>query len=60
MHQLLYFKSKFPNYFAFTLGRYLFLNKKFDSIYLLWMLIIVIYRYPNNYSFSLKCNEKKC
>ena len=25
MHQLLRFKSKFPNHFAFTLGRYLFL-----------------------------------
>ena len=25
MHQLLYFKSKFPNHFAFTLGRCLFL-----------------------------------
>ena len=25
MHQLLYFKSKFPNHFAFTLGRYLIL-----------------------------------
>ena len=25
MHQLLYFKSKFPNHFAFTFGRYLFL-----------------------------------
>ena len=25
MHQLLCFKSKFPNHFAFTLGRYLFL-----------------------------------
>jgi len=24
MHQLLYFKSKFPNYFVFTLGRYSF------------------------------------
>ena len=25
MHQLLCFKSKFPNHFAFTLGCYLFL-----------------------------------
>jgi hypothetical protein len=25
MHQLLRLKSKFPNHFAFTLGRYLFL-----------------------------------
>ena len=25
MHQLLCFKSKFPNHFAFTLGRYLFM-----------------------------------
>ena len=45
MHQVLCFKSKFPNKFAFTLGRYLFLLI-FGPVYLMWMLTIVyIYIY---------------
>ena len=60
MHQLLCLKSKFPNHFVFTLGRYLFLL--FGRLYLMWMLTIVfyiyIYLYPVNYSCSLKCIEK--
>ena len=37
MRQLLCFKSKFPNHFAFTLGRYLFLLF-LVSVYLTWMM----------------------
>ena len=58
MNQLLYFKSKFPNHFASTLGRYLFYLFIFGSIYLMWMLTIVVYIYIGNYSCSLKCIEK--
>ena len=42
MHRLLCFNSKFPNHFAFTLGRYLFLQCS-GLVYLMWILTIVIY-----------------
>jgi hypothetical protein len=54
MRQLLCFKSKFPNHFVFTLGRYLFLlflvQFNVDDNY--------SYIYLVNYSCSLKCIEK--
>ena len=40
IHQILYFKSKFPNHSAFTLGRYLFLLL-WSSLFM-WMLTIVV------------------
>ena len=48
-HQLLYFKSKFLNHFAFTLERLLILAIM-GLVYLMWMLTIVIYIYIVNYN----------
>ena len=44
MHRLFCFKSKFPNHFAFILGRYLFLLFLVQFI-LMWMLTVVLYIY---------------
>ena len=47
MHQHLFSKSKFPDHFAFALGRYLFL--------LFWFILLNV---DVNYSCSLKCIDK--
>ena len=40
MHQLLSFKNKFPNYFAFAFEHFLLI---FGPADLMWMLIMIIY-----------------
>ena len=52
MHQFLCFESKFPKYFAFTLGRY-FVPAILGPVYLMWMLFGSFFMFFNFYRLDV-------